>query len=147
MDNEEIKITSINAFPKSSYGEGTPEFYSLLNAAVARKLGKPDVDKAWHQQTHAHTVNYEGTCMHGCGYVGEGYSVAPYSTSILAAFEVFEYMRRAGLDVELTGCSYPSGWHIACRRDSYADEGFDLVANEIAATAPMAICTAFLKLP
>lgn len=79
---------------------------------------------------------------------GSEKSTPDYCHSIEAAWEPVEKMQSLGLDVEITACAN-SGTHVAVKKEIDAPAGYcdyQLLANESAKDAPMAICKAFLKL-
>lgn len=109
----------------------TPE---ETNAAVARKLG--------------HTVCTDGG--HIMGKDGHAYNPPDYCRSIEAAWEIVDTIKtehqikllREILVSPIDGI----GWTCTIGDDLDSNEYETRIAEEIADTAPMAICQAFLKL-
>lgn len=102
-----------------------------VNIAVVRKLGYTDLRIEKSATACNELIAYRGAASQ---------RVPNYCRSIAAAWEAVDSQKT--LEFYISNVGHRRIWR--CKVISY---GMDLVADVEAATAPMAICLAFLKLP
>lgn len=119
-----------------------------INEAVAKKLGWKELGPIKNPRTFETRPNLEGIIpdykrqqfmkANPKGGISETYAevIPDYVESIQAAWEIVDYLRNKGWRVIIT----VEGLNHACTIGIWLHE-------ELADTAPLAICLAFLKLP
>lgn len=126
------KFTSIKKFPIETHSIDSQEGSVVINEAVARKLGLEPLGDRWHRPN----VNDRNCCD----------DLPDYCHSIEAAWEVVDSLRTRSPRCFFRLDEASGGWLCTIEwREGNINE-IPKFVEWLTATAPMAICLAFLKL-